>query len=134
MNLKALHQLLPEIELSGIEINKKAHDQLIHFKVDYQRELSLIKGVFIHINPDELQDVYQKLYEASSKYIVIAKYYNPTPVELSYRGHSGKLFKRDFADEFLKKFQGVRLLNYGFAYHGDYLFPQDDITWFLLKK
>lgn len=147
MNLKALRHLLPEAELAGVEINKKAYDELVaqdglkgyhssifDFEVDRQRDLILIKGVLIHINPDELQGVYQKLYDASGKYICIAEYYNPSPVELKYRGHEGKLFKRDFAGEVMQKFPDLSLVKYGFAYHKDNLFPQDDITWFLLKK
>ena len=147
MNLKAIKQLLPSAELSGVEINQKAYEELIElegvkgyhtsildFSTDYKRDFSLIKGVLIHINPDELPTVYQRLYDVSSKYICIAEYYNPSPVELSYRGHSGKLFKRDFAGELMKKFPDLKLINYGFVYHKDNLFPQDDITWFLLKK
>ncbi len=147
MNLKALRHLMPQAALAGVEINKKAYDELVaqeglegyhssifDFKVDRQRDFVLIKGVLIHINPDELQGVYQKLYEASGKYICIAEYYNPSPVELKYRGHEGKLFKRDFAGEVMQKFPDLSLVKYGFAYHKDNLFPQDDITWFLLKK
>lgn len=147
MNLKALRHLLPEAELAGVEINKKAYEELtsnkglkgyhssiFDFKVDYTRDLVLIKGVLIHINPDELQNVYQKLYEVSNKFICIVEYYNPSPVELHYRGHQDKLFKRDFAGEFMEKFKDVTLVKYGFAYHKDNMFPQDDITWFLLKK
>lgn len=147
MNLRALQHLLPGAELSGVEINKKAYEELIanqdikgyhssifDFKVDYQRDFVLIKGVLIHINPDELQTVYQKLYDSSKNYICIAEYYNPSPVELKYRGHEGKLFKRDFAGEMMQKFPDLKLAKYGFAYHKDNLFPQDDITWFLLKK
>lgn len=147
MNLKALRHLMPEAELSGVEINRKAYEELIaqdglkgyhssifDFAVDYQRDFVLIKGVLIHINPNELQTVYQKLYDSSSKYICIAEYYNPAPVELKYRGHEGKLFKRDFAGEVMDKFPDLKLEKYGFAYHRDNLFPQDDINWFLLKK
>jgi len=147
MNLKALRYLMPEAELAGVEINEKAYNELIEqeglkgyhssifdFDVDYQRDLVLIKGVLIHINPNELQNVYQKLYDASSKYICIAEYYNPSSVELNYRGHEGKLFKRDFAGEVMDKFPQLSLVKYGFAYHRDNLFPQDDINWFLLKK
>jgi pseudaminic acid biosynthesis-associated methylase len=147
MNLKALKHLLPEAQFGGIEINEKAfteltqisnvkgyHTSILDFKVDYQRDLVLIKTVLIHINPEELQSVYKKLYDSSGKYICIAEYYNITPVELNYRGHSGKLFKRDFAGEMMTKYSDLRLVKYGFAYHGDKLFPQDDITWFLLKK
>jgi len=34
----------------------------------------------------------------------------------------------------MKKFNDLRLVDYGFAYHGDSNFPQDDITWFLMEK
>ena len=97
-------------------------------------DLSLIKGVLIHINPEKLQEVYQKLYDASNRYILIAEYYNPYPISINYRGHENRLFKRDFAGEFLDKFDDVSLVDYGFSYRRDKSFPQDDITWFLIKK
>ena len=148
MNLKSLKKLLPDAEISGIEINKKAYknlEKLIGKKNSYCQsinnftfektyDLCLIKGVLIHINPEQLSEVYHKLYLASKKYILIAEYYNPTPVSMPYRGHENKLFKRDFAGEMLDKFQDLFLLDYGFVYHRDNLFPQDDINWFLLKK
>ena len=52
---------------------------------------------------------------------------------ISYRGHKNKLFKRDFAGEFLKKFKSAKLVDYGFAYHID-KYPQDDLNWFLISK
>ena len=148
MNLKALKLLYPSIFLNGIEINKQAAKELgqligennvinssiFDFNVNQKSDISLIKGVLIHINPDMLDVVYQKLYDASSSYILIAEYYNPTPVAIAYRGHQDKLFKRDFAGEFLKKFSDTILIDYGFSYRNDPAFPQDDITWFLIKK
>jgi spore coat polysaccharide biosynthesis protein SpsF len=148
MNLKALKLLYPKIALKGIEINKQACQELgkvigannvsnssiFDFEVVQKAEISLIKGVLIHINPDMLDLVYQKLYDSSSSFILIAEYYNPTPVVIPYRGHSDRLFKRDFAGEFLDKFSDIELVDYGFAYRKDPAFPQDDITWFLLKK
>ena len=59
----------------------------------------MIKGVLIHINPDMLNNVYEKLYDSSDRYILVAEYYNPTPVNVSYRGYNDRLFKRDFAGE-----------------------------------
>ena len=97
-------------------------------------DLSFIKGVLIHINPKMLNKVYDQLYISSKKYILIAEYYNPTPVTISYRGHNDRLFKRDFAGEFLDRFANTSLVDYGFAYHRDKAFPQDDITWFLIEK
>lgn len=147
MNIKALKTLLPFAEFSGVEINKQAYDALIgienvkgyhqsifDFAIEREYDLSFIKGVLIHIDPTMLKVAYSKLYDSSSRYICIAEYYNPSPVELSYRGHSGKLFKRDFASEFMEQYPSVALIEYGFAYRKDPLFPQDDITWFLFKK
>ena len=71
---------------------------------------------------------------SSKKYILICEYYNPSPTTISYRGHSDRLFKRDFAGEMLDKFSDLKLVDYGFSYHRDNSFPQDDITWFLLQK
>ncbi len=147
LNLLALRRLLPDVELSAVEINQNAveklrriqdlkvyHSSLLEFAPDYERDFVLIKGVLIHLNPDFLPQIYDLLYQTSKRYICIAEYYNPTPVEIPYRGHTGKLFKRDFAGEFMDRFATVKLIKYGFVYHRDILYPQDDITWFLFEK
>ena len=147
LNLIALRNLVPNADYSAIEINKNAcleleklkfvtiyNQSLFDFKSDRMRDLAFIKGVLIHINPEYLDLVYQKLYETSSRYILIAEYYNPTPIEVSYRGNEDKLFKRDFAGEIMEKYSNLQLLDYGFIYHRDNNFAQDDITWFLLEK
>ena len=41
-----------------------------------------------------LENVYEKLVESTSKYLLICEYYNPTPVNISYRGNENKLFKK----------------------------------------
>jgi spore coat polysaccharide biosynthesis protein SpsF len=74
------------------------------------------------------------LYNSSNKYIAIVEYYNPTPVEISYRGHDDRLFKRDFAGDMMKMYPDLKLIDYGFVYHKDSNFPQDDVTWFIMKK
>lgn len=53
-------------------------------------------GVLIHINPDQLLDHMQKMYQYSRKYILMGEYFNRTPTSIEYRGESDKLFKRDF--------------------------------------
>ncbi|MFG6106703.1 hypothetical protein U2F10_30975 [Leptothoe sp. EHU-05/26/07-4] len=146
LNLKAIQQLLPKAELSAVEINQSAgqilqqnglhtHIQsILDFSPVQKYDFILTKGLLIHIDPERLSQVYKILYETSKRYICIAEYYNPTPVEISYRGHRGKLFKRDFAGELLDQYQDLRLLDYGFIYHRDHIFPQDDVNWFLLEK
>ncbi len=148
MNLKAIQLLFPAIDLYGIEINEMAaktlaqllgeervfHGSVFDYNITQQFEVSLIKGVLIHINPKMLPFIYEKLYQASSKYILICEYYNPAPVAIPYRGHKDRLFKRDFAGEMLDKYDDLKLVDYGFCYKRDRTFPQDDITWFLLEK
>lgn len=147
-NLCALSRLFPQTELSAIEINPFAVEKLkdlkfahriypisiLDFEPDYPRDLSFTKGVLIHMNPESLPRTYDLLYKTSKKYILMAEYYNPVPMEIVYRGFTGKLFKRDFGGEFMNRFPNVSLIDYGFAYHRDSQFPQDDLTWFLFRK
>jgi len=148
MNLRALKLLYPQQDQHAIEINADAARELGSFLpaekifhgsiLDYQPsrsfDLVLIKGVLIHVHPDELPKVYERLYRCTGKYLLIAEYYNPTPVSIPYRGHSDRLFKRDFCGELLDHHQDLGLVDYGFSYRRDPSFPQDDITWFLVEK
>lgn len=148
MNLKALKLMYPTQEQYGIEINGDAvfelsksippnhvyHSSILDYNPKRTWDLVLIKGVLIHINPDELPRVYEKLVVSCEKYLLLAEYYNPCPVAIPYRGHTDRLFKRDFAGEIMTKYPQMDLLDYGFAYHRDPNFPQDDITWFLMHK
>jgi pseudaminic acid biosynthesis-associated methylase len=146
MNLQALRTLIPDADLAGIEINPEAaqiletsgfkayRGSILDHALDQPRDLSFTKGVLIHINPDALPKVYDLLHAAAKRYVLVAEYYNPAPVEISYRGHSGKLFKRDFAGELMERHPDLRLVEYGFLYRRDPVFPQDDITWFLMEK
>lgn len=147
LNLATLRRLVPGIALSAIEINETAvahlktlpdvdvHAQsILDFTPAKTFDLAMIRGVLIHVNPERLQEVYDRLYQSSHHYILVAEYYNPIPVALPYRGHEERLFKRDFAGEIMDRFSDVKLRAYGFRYHRDPLFPQDDISWFLLQK
>ncbi len=148
MNLKALRLLYPQQEQFAIEINETAvaelrtllppenvfHASVLDYSAVQQYDLVLVKGVLIHINPDYLPQVYDALYRATGRYLLICEYYNPSPVQVPYRGHSGRLFKRDFCGEILERYPDLKLTDYGFVYHRDPNYPQDDITWFLLEK
>ncbi len=148
MNLKALQLLYPGVGLRGVEINPDAarmlkaligdenvyEGSIFDYSVDRGADLSLIKGVLIHINPEMLPIVYEKLYRASQRFMLVCEYYNPSPVSVPYRGHAERLFKRDFAGELMDKYPDLSLIDYGFTYRRDPAFPQDDATWFLLEK
>ncbi|MCM2250972.1 MAG: hypothetical protein NDJ19_01305 [Ramlibacter sp.] len=148
MNLKALKLLYPRQEQFGIEINAEAarlledtipkanvaRRSILEWQPTRSFDLTLIKGVLIHMNPDVLPQVYDKLHAAAGRYLLVAEYYNPQPVAIPYRGHGDRLFKRDFAGEIMERHRNLQLVDYGFAYRRDPQFPQDDITWFLMEK
>lgn len=149
LNCDAIKIVKPSIDYYGVEINPEAIEILKTKDVKKIFEGSLLEfepqqlgkydfvftsGVLIHINPEYLDHMYKLLYECSSKYMVISEYFNPTPVEVTYRGHDEKLFKRDFAGEFMDKYPDVELVDYGFLYRRDNNYPGDDVNWFLLRK
>lgn len=145
-NLRAIHRLRPMMELAAVEINEAACERLtgdgsianvyntslLEWEPTRAWDLAFTKGVLIHIAPDDLPKAYATLVKAAYRYILIAEYHNPTPVEIPYRGHGGVLWKRDFAAELLNSYP-LRLCDYGFVSRLD-KYPQDDLTWFLMEK
>lgn len=145
-NLMVLERLFPSISRTAIEINKNACEELhkiqgvevinssiLEYAPAKTYDLSFTSGVLIHINPDELKTVYEKLYQSSHKYILILEYYSLEPMEKNYRGYSERLYKRDFAGEMLMQYPDLTLIDYGFFYHNDPLIKEDS-NWFLLQK
>jgi pseudaminic acid biosynthesis-associated methylase len=146
-NLIAIKGLFPDAKLKGVEINKKAFDLLqkipgveahlgsiLEYKETEVADLAFTSGVLMHINPAEVPKVYAVLFNAARRYVLLVEYYNPTPVEVSYRGHSGRLFKRDWPGEMMALYPNLQLLDYGFFYRRDPFYRGDDINWFLLQK
>lgn len=148
-NLIAIRNLIPDSVFTAVEINDKAADileqvpntrvlrgSILNFKpADLgKHDLTFTSGVMIHTNPDHLPQIYELLYECSTGWVLLNEYYNPTPVEVAYRGHAERLFKRDFAGEMLDRYPDLKLVDYGFQYSRDNDFPADDCTWFLMKK
>ena len=147
LNLEALHHLNSDYKLSGVEINKAAATEAEKLGIasiscgtiteplaDEEADLTFTAGVLIHINPERLPVVYNNLVSLSSRYVLVAEYYNPTPAEVSYRGHTERLFKRDFAGELIDEFN-LNLVDYGFWYRRDNIGSEfGDMTWFLLEK
>jgi len=148
-NLDQLSILDPGLKPSAIEISPKAleivrsrHALRQSFCGPAQEasfakgefELVFTCGVLIHVPPEDLLDVMTKMHQWSSKYIVIAEYFNRTPVSIEYQGRPNLLFKRDFGAMFADSFD-VRLVDYGFLWGR--IFDAagfDDITWWLFEK
>jgi spore coat polysaccharide biosynthesis protein SpsF len=146
LNIIALRKLFKNLRVTGVEINKKAcehlkkiknvnviNNSILKFKLKSKFDLVLIKGVMIHVHPKNLKKLYKKIEKLSKKYILICEYYSPYPISINYRGYKNKLFKNDYAGDFLKIYKNYKLIDYGFNYHLD-KYPQDDSSWFLLRK
>lgn len=147
LNLKALHHLNPTYDLSGVEINEIAAHQAKELGIgsitcgtitepleEEKVDLTFTAAVLIHINPEKLDQVYQNLVNLSNRYVLVAEYYNPTPTDVVYRGHSERLFKRDFAGDLIDSY-GLNLVDYGFWYKRDNVAQEfGDVSWFLLEK
>ena len=146
-NLRAIRSVNPKLRLTGVEINPEANRVLSSipdvdahcvaiqdFKTATRYDLVFTAGVLIHIAPVDLPDVYDKIYALSARYVLLNEYFNPTPVEVEYRGHSGKLFKRDFAGDFMERYVNqVTVAGYGFLWKK--VEPAwDDTTWTLFEK
>lgn len=147
-NLRVLHEILPDAELHGVEINEKAAAlarkvegvasitcaSLLDVPVERTFDLSFTAGVLIHLSPEVLPKAYEQLYRFSRRYVVMCEYHNPSPEEIPYRGHRNRMYKRDFAGEMLDAYPDIGLLDYGFFYRKDERYRLGDVHWFLLEK
>ncbi len=148
LNMRALALLKPELSLHGVEINATAaaslrqalpsatvhHIAIQDFVPPQQYDLVFTMGVLIHLAPETLPDVYNVMASCARRFVLMHEYYNPTPVEVPYRGHSGRMFKRDFAGDFLELHPGWELRAYGCTYRRDPAFAHDDANWFLMQR
>lgn len=148
LNLRALASLT-EAELHAVEPNAKARAVLADSGAlpasrifdgtaaslpldDGSIEFVFTSGVLIHIAPDNLLDACREMHRVSSRYVACAEYFNPIPVEIAYRSHSGFLWKRDFGGFWLDNFPDLTLVDYGFLWKR--ATGLDDLTWWLFQK
>lgn len=148
-NIDQLSIFDPELKPSAIEISPPALDfvcsrhDLVHACCSPAQDANLAVssfelvftcGVLIHVPPVDLLTVMSKMFDWSSKYVLIAEYFNRTPVSIEYQGRQELLFKRDFGKLFVENFK-VKLVDNGFLWGHIYDSAGfDDITWWLFEK
>lgn len=148
-NLLQLKKKYPEVETSLIELNKLAYDKAVsNIKVSHSANSSIVDSqlpensfdlvfticVLIHIAPYDLYRNMQKMFNYSSKYILMSEYFSRTLDMKMYRGEQNKLFRMDFGGFFMDNFD-VELVDYGFLWGREYDNAGfDDMVWWLFKK
>ncbi len=147
-NIAFLKKLIPSAQANIVELAEDPFNKcnkefdiensflgpIKNAKFDKKFELVFTSGVLIHVNPDDLLISMKSMYENSSRFILIAEYFNRTPVEIEYRGHSDMLFKRDFGKLFRENFD-CKIVDYGFLWGHQFDDAGfDDITYWLFEK
>jgi len=102
-NLMALRECDPEMELTGNDINLSAIHMANENKLDVwgggpikPSDLIYTCGVLIHVGPNELEAMMKSIIAASRRYVLAVEYEDRKEVEVEYRGHAGKLWRRPF--------------------------------------
>lgn len=110
-NLLAIAAVSPWVEIAGCDINATATElarsvlpeafieniganELDQFGIKF--DLVFTAGVLIHIAPESLKAVMQSIIDASEKYVLAVEYESSAEIEVTYRGHEGKLWRRPF--------------------------------------
>ena len=150
-NIGALEILYPNAKMMAIEVSpapiKVFRERFPHINIeesliadsnlsDLSHDLVFTIGVLIHVHPDHLGETLERMFNLSSRYIVIGEYFNRTPVMVEYQGAKDKLFKRDFGKLVLETFRDrLTLVDYGFLWGHIYdAAGFDDITYWVFEK
>lgn len=154
-NLMALRLMgVAESDLYGIEINKQACEALrvrlplanianasalqrdfTGTKMQHDYVLSL--GFLIHQSSDKLGMAMGNIFHSCKVggRIIIGEYFAPVETEVLYRGHEGKLWRRDYGGMMVRMFRGMCAVeSYGFVSKDDPVMPMDDINFWVIKR
>jgi len=120
LNLSILKNMGFE-NLYGVEINEKAiniakqqnpditffHSSIEKFETDQKFDLVFTAGVLIHVNPESLLGVIQKINSLSNKFIFGFENFSNNLTKLDYRDHSNILWKQNFSELYQNTFTNL---------------------------
>lgn len=111
--------------LHGIEIQSyalnRAKQRVSHavltqasaFAIPYEDQffdVVFTSGVLIHIAPADLPVAMEQIHRCSKRWIWGFEYYAPETIEVPYRGHTGLLWKTDYARLYQQQFADLELV------------------------
>lgn len=145
-NLQAIGELGNRIHRTGVEVNADAAKQLARHCESMMisslesigplppAEMTFTRGVLIHLPEPALQHAFDLLFKSSSRWVMVAEYYSPNRTMVPYRGKPDLLWTDDYVGKIIKQHPSLRLIDYGFVSKYDDMYPQDDVTWFMMEK
>jgi pseudaminic acid biosynthesis-associated methylase len=110
-NMKAIRDVNPMISLWGCDINNAAIEEagdaglsvteasLFDLKKGWPEggfDLVATVGVLIHVSSEDLPRAMDSIISVSNRYVLAVEYADETEVEVAYRGHSERLWRRPF--------------------------------------
>lgn len=143
-NLRCLRDIDPSLAAWGCDINQIALQEaadagfsVVDASVFDLRGLVGIKGfdlvatcgVLIHIGPADIERAMRSIIGASRLYVLAVEYADDTEVEVNYRGHSERLWRRPFGKMYEK--MGLKLVK---TVKVDKEHGFDDCTAWLMSK
>jgi pseudaminic acid biosynthesis-associated methylase len=142
-NLRAIKRIITSPQMTGVDINPDAlakipedarmvRASITEWLPDDAWDLVFTRGVLIHIPENRLQAAYRTIMQAANRYVLICEYFSPQRRMIKYRGQDDRLWADDFAGMLIDGYD-LKLVDYGFIYDRD-LYPQDNITFFLMEK
>lgn len=145
-NLKWISQKNEPQETYGIDINQTALNEVhktlpgvnalkavarnLPFR-DRWFDMTFTMGVLIHQPESTLPLVMSEIVRCSNEYIFCGEYASKETQEVSYRGHEGALFRRDYGGLYQELFPELKPVADGFLSKEQ---GWDDVTWWLFKR
>jgi pseudaminic acid biosynthesis-associated methylase len=124
MNFKNLHGL----DINQLAINKAKKDfpemdffnsSIEQFDIGKKFDLVFTSGVLIHINPESLNTIMQKMMELTNQYIFGFEYFSENLTEINYRNNLGVCWKQNFPSLFKNSFPILNLIQEKKFFHKD---------------
>lgn len=123
-NLSAIQRVDQFIVAEGCDVNERALMEANAAGLAVYRpwpaqqsgpvaEVVFTAGVLIHIPSADLQQTMRRLVDLSSDWVLAVEYYDEAGVEVEYRGHAGRLWKRPYGK--LYQDMGLDLVDTGEA-------------------
>lgn len=124
-NLRAIRTINPDITLQGVDVNQAALAEAADYGLPVTEmeaseigslgkfDLVFTAGVLIHVSSNQLAAVMDAIISASNQHVLAVEYADETEVEVPYRGHEGKLWRRPFGRLYQEK--GLRIISSGDA-------------------